>query len=81
MIVGGYTLDLYCDHPRHAEHSYAIKNETHPDQYTGETGSECRAKARRRGWKLDLREGQAICPYCGEKFEAVITATSQPTRP
>lgn len=62
MIVGGYSLDLYCDKENH-EHLW---NEF-PHKYTGEFGSDCRAQARRDGWKL--KAYVAICPKCAKKEE------------
>lgn len=58
MIVGGYTLDLYCDResPTHLFQEF-------PHQYTGENGPACRRLARRHGWRLK-RNGEAICPKC-----------------
>lgn len=67
MIVGCYTLDLYCDVPlddwRHRVNTgytrgYGVA------QYTGKTGSGCRVQARYDGWKLDLAAGTATCPTC-----------------
>ena len=58
MIVGSYTLDVYCD----------LENEAHthkefPHEYTDEYGAKCRAKARKERWLL-LRNGKAVCPKC-----------------
>ena len=65
MIVGGYTLDLYCDE-KNCEHEY--DPHWNPRQYTGERGSSCRAQARRDGWLLNrLHQGSARCPNCGRK--------------
>lgn len=65
MIVGGYTLDLYCNttNPKHEYNEF-------PHQFYAETGSECRAAARRAGWKLDLKTGKAWCPKCERPKEA-----------
>jgi hypothetical protein len=61
VIVGGYTLDLYCDVMLEDwQHSYDYGK----DQITGETGGECRRRARRIGWRLDLKSGTATCPTC-----------------
>lgn len=37
-----------------------------PHQYTGESGSECRSRARRAGWTIG-RNGSAVCPKCNAK--------------
>lgn len=62
MIVGGYSLHLYCSRAN-AEHGF---NEF-PHQFTGETGPECRAEARKIGWKLDMKSHTAVCPKCARK--------------
>ena len=59
MIVGCYTLDLYCD-----DETCKPKFKEFPKNFIAEYGSECRAQARRAGWKLNLRDGTAICPRC-----------------
>lgn len=72
MIVGCYTLDLYCDTPgcRMGRCFYTGDSTTPPFQTTAETGAECRTKARRAGWRLDLKNGLARCPKC-QKAESV----------
>lgn len=62
MIVGCYTLDLYCDRESEA-HEY---NEF-PHQFMHELGSKARVKARRAGWILNTEEGTAVCPKCSGK--------------
>lgn len=62
MIVGCYLLSLYCD-------ATAVPAGRHvfaefPHDFTSEFGSTCRRKARRAGWKLDLKTGMALCPKC-----------------
>jgi hypothetical protein len=61
VIVGGYTLHLYCDAPGHVRQAHAGG----PDaESCAETGARCRAMARKAGWKLDRKAGRAICPKC-----------------
>lgn len=60
MIVGGYTLDLYCDN----EQAHGVKGVY--NEYVHEFGATCRAMARKDGWKL-TPEGKAYCPLCGGK--------------
>jgi hypothetical protein len=59
MIIGKYTLHLYCDqdNPQHALDEF-------PHEIVGNTASQTRKYARKRGWKLDLENGHAICPKC-----------------
>ena len=59
MIVGGYALHLYCDHPKHPRNYRFLDAE-----YGSESGSYCRQKARKDGWLLNLKENTAICPEC-----------------
>lgn len=66
MIVGCYCLDLYCDNELAHTKNYATRRE----QFTAETGGECRQQARKRGWKLNITTGKAICPACmGSKLK------------
>jgi len=70
MIVGGYSLHLYCDADGcpngralgHAEYSRPPGEFTHS---TNERGA--MAKARRAGWKLNLRDWTCLCPDCSKK--------------
>jgi len=59
VIVGSYTLDLYCDRE---DCVHAHSTDWNPREYIGEYGSKCRAQARRDGWLLS-RAG-AVCPDC-----------------
>jgi len=61
MIVGCYSLHLYCD----------MKNDDHdyfefPHEYDHELGSVCRKEAKNDGWILK-KDGTAICPKCSGK--------------
>ena len=60
MIVGGYTLDLYCD-LKDCVHRYDPN--WHPAQYVAELGTSCRKQARQDGWLLS-RDGTAMCADC-----------------
>lgn len=59
-MIGCYTLDLYCQHREAKGHARLYG----PDQFTAETGAECRRDARRRGWKLNMQTHEATCPKC-----------------
>ena len=72
MIVGGYTLDLYCDH-KNKDHEY---NEF-PHTYYEQLGSLCRKNARRDGWILH-KDGTATCPKCNPKHECVPEEDADP---
>ena len=69
MIVGCYTLDLYCDGD--PECKYSMTNSpgcrNMSAQFTAETGSECRRLAREDGWILNLQEQTTVCPKCAKK--------------
>jgi hypothetical protein len=58
MIVGCYSMDLYCDG------SPCVTTRAYQNQFTGETASECRKEARRIGWRFDLTARKAYCPAC-----------------
>ncbi len=61
MIVGGYTLHLYCD----------FKDESfghgRPGEFAGETKGHAFRDALRSGWKIDLKAGTALCPNCAKE--------------
>lgn len=80
MIVGCYSLDLYCDkdqtgsfshNPKTGEHEdkYGHVLDEFPHNYTAELGSTCRARARADGWLL-TRQDKAHCPKCSGKRTA-----------
>lgn len=59
-LAGCYMLHLYCryDSERHVYGEF-------PHEYTRELGTECRARAKRAGWKFH-RDGAATCPKCAK---------------
>ena len=57
MIVGGYTLDLYCDSEK-----CPVGFKAGRWSFTGPTKARCMREARKGGWKIRL--GKAICPKC-----------------
>jgi hypothetical protein len=59
MIVGGYTLDLYCD-VENEQHSYR----EFPHQFYAQTKQECYREARRCGWTINDKTGFCYCPKC-----------------
>ena len=69
MIVGGYTLELYCDaRPDDTLHTRAlIVAGDGFGEFVGEKASTCRRLARKAGWLLNLKEGTCICPACRKK--------------
>lgn len=72
MVVGGYTLDLYCDaedswmdRTMQFNHHYAMGFQGFgTDQFTGETQAECRAQAKKKGWLIERGGMRAMCPIC-----------------
>lgn len=66
MIVGCYTLDLYCDNEGKFPDGIHEHKEF-PRKFTDEHGSRCRKMAREEGWKLNLKDGTALCPKCSGK--------------
>jgi len=74
MIVGCYTLDLYCENDGQYPdgiHSY----DEFPHTYSHENGSQCRSAARKDGWKLT--QGKAICPKCTRLTKRALDASPQ----
>lgn len=64
MIVGGYTLHLYCDfHPADAN-LYAPAD---MGDFAGSTLAICYTEARRAGWSIYPAQGKAKCPACVAK--------------
>jgi hypothetical protein len=75
MLVGCYTLDLYCDSGR--DHPVRWPNGSFvvfPMQYTGRTLAECVRVARRDGWQIG-KERQ-LCPFCSGKDTQILRGSS-----
>ena len=58
MIVGCYSMDLYCDFGPHPI-GYDF-----PHQFTGRTEAECFRNSKKRGWKIYPAQRKAKCPRC-----------------
>jgi hypothetical protein len=70
MIVGCYSLDLYCSIPRPQHLNQWIdiddvRRGKFPMQFTGATERQCKAKARKQGWIF--KGGDVICPDCAAR--------------
>lgn len=72
MIVGAYTLDLYCDHPEHNGFILSSgkmlvlfngKQVELAHQFVGRTERYCRKQARKAGWVFK-RGREVVCPFC-----------------
>jgi len=63
MIVGGYSLHLYCDGARHAE-LHPNKLGSLDAEFAGHDEADCNRQARRKGWRLNKQQGKAYCPAC-----------------
>lgn len=63
MIVGGYTLDLYCDteNPAHDLRENYAKDKT---SVGGIDQADAVKKARAWGWTINWHTMQARCPLC-----------------
>jgi hypothetical protein len=63
MIVGGYEMHLYCDHP---EHLHPIQTGV---EYFGKNLSDCVRQAKKDGWLLRMKKSpqEAICAECRKK--------------
>lgn len=64
MIVGGYTMHLYCDNDETRHPS-----KLHGKAYYGRTFTGCARQARQDGWFIEKRAGRVICPMCRKKGE------------
>lgn len=62
MIVGGYSLELYCDNilSKVNKHEYG----EFPHQFYGNDRAEAFKEARRHGWRINAKKGTAYCPKC-----------------
>ncbi len=70
--IGGYTMDLYCDHRSCKNTMYREGSDaTCRVQYFGEDRLDCMHQARRDGWSVSLRAvvsdgregfGRTLCP-------------------
>lgn len=63
MIVGGYSLHLYCDNNK----GHRLNDSSSKAEYDDIKESFCFAKAKSDGWKIDRKNGTAICPTCRKK--------------
>lgn len=62
-MIGGYTLDLYCDNAKHNDGIH--RGGEFPHTFYDEYGKVCRAKARAAGWLIS--DKQVLCPKCSGK--------------
>ena len=79
MIVGCYSLHLYCDNmtPTGGQF-YDIAGHRHdefPHEFTNETRQGCFAQARARGWILNYRTDKSLCPKCSKKASMPLPIT------
>ncbi len=73
MIVGGYTVHLYCDAEGHEGYmlengSYMVKGTDGTyarvaNEFVGRSERQCLIQARDLGWRI-TRDKRAICPIC-----------------
>jgi hypothetical protein len=65
MIVGCYTLHLYCD-ARATPGCIAVRESglDQPFQATGQNFRDCQEQARHSGWRLSIVRDTAVCPAC-----------------
>lgn len=72
MIVGCYTLDLYCKNTVTGgadKHSCERSpyDAVQPGQWVGKTYKGALRKALNDGWRIDPLDGDAICPRCASR--------------
>ena len=70
MEVGGYTLDLYCDHSRvksrEIQDDLGHTYDEFPHQFYGETHAEATKEARSYGWTFHSN-GKHSCAKCKKR--------------
>lgn len=76
MIVGGYTLELYCDNESVHPKGWldAKSNQKAFGEFTADVAnsySKARKAAKKAGWVL-RRDGTCVCPYCVHKSSKSI---------
>jgi len=64
MIASCYSMDLYCRHWENIKHPYNY----FPHQFTGETLSECKKQAIKKGW-IFHKDGEVTCPLCAKNHK------------
>lgn len=64
MIVGCYSMDLYCDGALDCPKRQANFDGNAPGQFTGAHRTEASSEVTRAGWRLDHRNNLALCPAC-----------------
>lgn len=65
MRAGGYSLHLYCDNEACPDRYPSGEYRDSPqEEFNAELGSECRRRARKRGWKMGEID---LCPKCSKK--------------
>ena len=66
MIVGCYSLDLYCNNQEGRSYEQDMLLHAHkefPHQFVGRTFSACKRQAVKDGWRFS-RNGNVYCPKC-----------------
>lgn len=59
MIIGGYSLHLYCDN---VDTCRCLAKRSYQNEFHGRNITETAREARKVGWELTLEE--AYCPAC-----------------
>ncbi len=83
MIVGCYSMDLYCDTAQEDRSKCRVGWEYNgPPVYTGRTESECLREARKDGWLFTRdRPRKAYCPKCAKERRKRVKPPPVPTPP
>ncbi len=80
MIVGAYTLDLYCDCCRPWDRHEKERNirGPHPYQYVEHNLKRAMREAREDGWTF--RKGQCRCPQCSAEARSFPKRVKETSR-
>jgi hypothetical protein len=73
MIVGCYSLDLYCENAEKAGDMHGTGRDgihdyqEFPMTFTSDRRQECEREARSIGWMINNKTGICLCPKCSRK--------------
>jgi hypothetical protein len=67
MIVGCYSLELYCENYKNGGLDGIHEFEEMPHLFTSERREDCEKQARDIGWMINNKSGVCLCPRCSGK--------------
>jgi hypothetical protein len=68
MIVGCYSLELYCENQPDRQKPDSVHGyEEFPSVYAAQRREDCERAARKDGWMINNKTGVCLCPKCSGK--------------